>query len=362
MAKLPSYESLTTAKGFFSLTPILSRGKHLNIVCGQRSSGKSTATALFLLREFLATGWGWIYTRRTKDEMLETCEHWFDNAVSILQSEGVDVNVEYSHGSYLVTYKGETKEAGRAIALSQENKFKGENLSAFKYIVFDEFINKNGNYLGGKNRPIFEYQCLISLFQTADRGIGEAFSNNTYIICLGNLDSYYCPVFRGCGADRYLNADVHFCAPKNEEWAVQIMREEDSPAVKEFKESIGYKLSDKRTKEYAYENMAKEAYESAFVVKMNEPMDPICNLVYDGNTMGMYYSWKSGVFYIENGTNNGKTYALTSDDHTPNYFLALSANGAEPVKQLKVLYEQGRVRFATNKIKFYIDSYLKFVI
>lgn len=360
--KLPSYEKMTTEKGFFSLTPIMSRGKHLNIICGQRSSGKSTGTALWILDRYLKTGRGWIYTRRTKDEMLETCEHWFDNAVAIFRSEGIDVNVEYRSGSYYVTYNGEEKEAGRAIPLSQENKYKGENLSAYRYIIYDEFINKNGQYLGGRNRPIFEYQCLLSLYQTTDRDIGSAFCNDTYIICLGNLDSYYCPVFRGCGADRYLTADVHFCAPKNEEWAVQIMREEDSPAVKEFKESVGYKLSDKRTKEYAYENKAKESYDNDFVIKITEPMDYVCDLVYDGNRMKMMYSWKQGLFYVMNGKGSGKVYSLTADDHTPNYFLCMSANGAEPIKQLKILYEQGRVRFQSNKIKFYIDSYLKFVV
>lgn len=364
MAKLPSYESLTTAKGFFSLTPILSRGKHLNIVCGQRSSGKSTGTALFVLREFLATGGkdGWIYTRRTKDETELTCQHFFDNAVAILQNEGVNVNVFYSRGSYFVEYEGETKEAGRVVPLSLENKYKSDNLSPFKWIIFDEAINKNGSYLGGKSKPIFEYQCLLSLFQTCDRGINEAFSNNTYIIALANLDTFFCPLFMGCGADRYLNDNVHFCAPRDAEWAVQIMREEDSPSIKEFEQSVGFKLSDRRTQDYAYRNMAKESYKSDFVCKMNEPMDQICNLVYDGNTMGMYYSWKSGVFYIDNKPNNGKTYALTSEDHSPNYYLAMSATGAEPIRQLKVLYEQGRVRFASNRIKNHIDNYLKFII
>lgn len=360
--KLPSYEKLTTEKGFFSLTPIMSRGKHLNVIVGQRSSGKSTATALFVLREYLATGYGWVYTRRTKDECLETCEHWFDNAVAILRGEGVNVNVEYKGGSYYVEYEGETKEAGRVIALSQENKAKGENLSMFKYIIFDEFINKNGNYLGGRNRPIFEYQCLISLYQTSDRSVGNAFTNSTYIICLGNLDSYYNPVFRGAGIDKYLTSDAHFICPKNEEFAVQIMREEDSPAIAEYKQSVGYKLSDKRTKEYAYGNVAKEAYDNDFICKITEPMENICNLAYDGNMMQMLYSWKSGILYIKNGKGAGRTYALTADDHTPNYWLVMSATGAEPVKQLKVLYEQGRVRFASHKLKYYVDNYLKFVI
>ena len=91
--KLPSYESLTTEQGFFSLTPILSRGKYLNVITGKRSTGKSTGTSLYVLLYYLKTGKGWVYSRRTKDELLETCEHWFDNAVEILKNRGVNVDV-----------------------------------------------------------------------------------------------------------------------------------------------------------------------------------------------------------------------------------------------------------------------------
>lgn len=360
--KLPSYEKLTTEQGFFSLTPILSRGRHLNAITGKRSTGKSTGTSLYVLLDYLKNGKGWVYTRRTRDEMLETCEHWFDNAVTILRSEGIEINVEYKGGSYYVDYSGETREAGRAIPLSQENKYKGENLSSYNWLIYDEFISKDGRYLGGKNRPLFEYQCLISLMQTMDRDVGKSHRNEVKIICLGNNDSYYNPVFMGCGADRYIDINTHFLAPKGEEFCVQMMIADDAVAAEDYKNSVTYKLSDKRTKEYAYENTAKEEVKSSFVMKVVEPMDPICNLVYDGNKMGMYFSYRGGFFYIDNNVNTGKTYALTADDHTPNYWLAMSATGAEPVKQLKTLYEQGRVRFATNRIKFFIDTYLKYVI
>lgn len=362
--KLPSYQSLTSDVGFFSLQPLLSRGKHLNIVCGQRSSGKSVGTSLWLLLEFLNKGRGFIYTRRTKDELDETASTWFNNAVQILQSKGVDVKVEYRRGSYYITYEGEERECGRAIALSLENKHKGDNLSLFRNIVFDEFISKNPNsYLGNRNTPIFEYSCLISLYQTADRDIGQSFANDTYIICLGNYESLYNPVFRGAGIDRYLNADTpHFLSPKNEEFAVQFLTVEDSPAVQNYKESIGYKLSDKRTRDYSYENKNRESYDNEFIEKIVEPMEEICGLQYDGMSMKMSYSWKRGIFYIEPGSTSKRSYALTAIDHTPNYFLVSGYNSCEEVKQLKTLYTQGRVRFYNQKCKFCIDSFFRLVL
>lgn len=356
--KLPSYEKLTTERGWFSMTPILSRGRHLNIITGKRSTGKSTGAALYILMDYLKTGKGWIYSRRTKDETDLTCASWFDNAVEILRDEGVEVSVEYRGGHYYVN--GE--KAGRAIPLSLQQKTKGDNLSAFNWIIYDEFISFDGKYLGGRENPLFEYRALMSLYQTADRGIGIAHRNEVKIIALGNSDSYYNPVYMALGCDRYLRLDTHFLSPKGEEWAIEQLRAEDAIAAEDYLNSVSYKLSDERTKAYAFENLAKEEVQSMFVEKHNEPMDAICNLIYQGTKMGVYYSWRNSIFYISGKVNDKKTYALTSDDHTPNYWLVKSTGGCEEVKQIRKLYEQGRVRFSETKLKWSIDNFFHYVV
>lgn len=356
--KLPSYEKLTTERGWFSMTPILSRGRHLNVITGKRSTGKSTGAALYILMDYLKTGKGWIYSRRTKDETDLTCFSWFDNAVDILREEGVDVSVEYRGGHYYVN--GE--EAGRAIPLSLQQKSKGDNLSAYNWIIYDEFISFDRRYLGGRENPLFEYQALMSLYQTADRGIGVAHRNEVKIIALGNSDSYYNPIYMAVGIDRYLTLETHFLAPKDEEWVVEQLRADDAMAAEDYKNSVSYKLSDERTKDYAYENIAREQTENEFVEKRNEPMDAVCNLIYDGTEMGMHFSWRDGIFYIDNNKVNKKTYALTTGDHKPAYWLAAGNNSVEEIRQLKMLYQQGRVRFSSPRVKFCIDNYLHYVI
>ena len=356
--KLPSYEKLTTERGWFSMTPILSRGRHLNIITGKRSTGKSTGAALYILMHYLKTGKGWVYSRRTKDETDLTCMSWFDNACDILKAEGLDVKVEYKGGKYFVN----GKEAGRAIPLSLQQKSKGDNLSAYDWLVYDEFISFDRRYLGGRENPLFEYQALMSLYQTMDRGIGEAHRNEVKIIALGNSDSFYNPIYMAVGIDRYLTLDTHFLAPKGEEWVVEQLRAEDATAAEDYKNSVSYKLSDERTKAYAYENIAKEQVDNDFIEKHNEPMESICNLLYDGLKMGVHYSWKLGILYVDCNEVEGKTYALTNADHSPVYWLASNSNGVEEIKQLKLLYIQGRVRFQNTRVKYCIDNYLHFVI
>lgn len=356
--KLPSYEKLTTERGWFSMTPILSRNRHLNVITGKRSTGKSTGAALYILMDYLKTGKGWIYSRRTKDETDLTCTSWFDNAVDILKSEGVDVNVEYKGGRYFVN--GE--EAGRAIPLSLQQKSKGDNLSAYNWIIYDEFIAFDGRYLGGRDNPLFEYQALMSLYQTADRDVGRSHRNEVKIVALGNSDSFYNPIYMAAGIDKYLTLDTHFLAPKGEEWVVEQLRAEDAMSAEDYKDSVSYKLSDERTRDYAYENIAKDQVANEFIEKHTEPMEGICNLMYDGMKMGMHFSWREGIFYIDNNEVNGKTYALTTADHKPAYWLAIGGNSVEEIKRLKSLYTQGRVRFSSHKIKFCIDNYLHYVV
>ena len=356
--KLPSYEKLTTERGWFSMTPIMSRGRHLNIITGKRSTGKSTGAALYILMDYLKTGKGWIYSRRTKDETDLTCSSWFDNAVDILRAEGVDVSVEYRGGHYYVN--GE--DAGRAIPLSLQQKSKGDNLSAYNWIIYDEFISFDRRYLGGRDNPLFEYQALMSLYQTADRDVGQSHRNEVKIVALGNSDSFYNPIYMATGIDKYLTLDTHFLAPKGEEWCVEQLRPEDAPEAEDYKNSVSYKLSDERTKNYAYENIAKEQEANEFIEKHTEPMESICNLLYDGVRMGVHFSWRDGIMYVDNNETNKKTYALTTSDHRPAYWLATGVGSVEEIKELRVLYTQGRVRFANTRVKFCIDNYLHYVI
>lgn len=369
-----NYDKLT--KGWFSARKCVSYNRHLMAITGKRSTGKSTGIAIFLICEYYRTGQGWIYTRRTKDTSDLTCKEWFDNACDIINAEyNIGVKVTCKGGFYyisdksdIITDDNEESEnpeelraetvCGRVIPLSLQQKYKGSNLSAFDYIVYDEFIAFAGeSYLGTSNDIIREYKALMSLYETADRGVGIAHRNAVKIFCLGNNDSYYNPVYMALGADKFLRTDTKILAPKGEEWLVQQLSPEDAPKAEEYKDSVGYKLADARTKAYAYENEAKES--DQFIEKIDGPLKPVFCLVFDNFKMTAY-QYQKGLYIAPGGSTGRQTLALTTADHTPDYRLAIGFNGYE-LRQLRELYAKGLVRFANYRCKYCIDNYFKYV-
>lgn len=362
--KIPKYDNLT--KGWFSLRKPLSYNRHFITITGKRSTGKSTGTSLFILMNFLETGQGWIYTRRTRDELDVTAPTWFDNAVEIINSyitaDEDKIKVQYKGGDYLV----DGGYAGIAIPLSLQQKYKSTNLSFAKFIVYDEFIAFSGSgYLGGATNPLKEFRALMSLFQSSDRTVGKAFRNEVVIIALGNSDSYFNPIYMGLGIDKYIRMDTHFLAPKNAEWVCMQMTGEDATEAEEYKESVGYKLADEYTKGYAYENESKEERSSKlFVEKVTKPLKKQCNIHFDGYAMTVSSDYKGGYVYISHGNEEGlPDYALTVGDHQPNYVLLLRSGGKEGyLGIIKMFYDSGNIKFENNKCKWCIDNYLKFVV
>ena len=360
---IPKYDNLT--KGWFSLRKPLSYGRHFIAITGKRSTGKSTGTSLYILMNYLETGKGWIYTRRTKDEMDVTAPTWFDNAVEILNSYITDkadkIKVEYQGGTYYVN----GVEAGIAIPLSLQQKYKSTNLSFADFIIYDEFIAFEGTgYLGGATNPLKEFRAILSLFQSTDRTVGKAFRNEVVIIALGNNDSLFNPLYMGLGVDRFIRTDTHFLAPKGEEWVVMQMKSEDAEEAEAYKDSVGYKLADERTRDYAYENLSKEeTAKTTFVQKITTPLKQLCNLHFDGYDMIMSVNYREGFVYISRGHVEGMPdYALTVADHRPNYTLTLHGGNQGYLGLLRQMYDTGAIRFENLKCKFCIDNFFKFVV
>lgn len=361
--KIPKYDNLV--KGWFSLRKPISYGRHFIAITGKRSTGKSTGTSLYILLNYLETGKGWIYTRRTKDEMDVTAPTWFDNAVSILNSYITDdknkIKVEYTGGEYFVN----GKMAGMSIPLSLQQKYKSTNLSFADFIVYDEFIAFEGTgYLGGATNPLKEFRAILSLFQSADRTVGKAFRNEVIIIALGNNDSLFNPLYMGLGVDKFIRTDTHFLAPKGEEWVVMQMKAEDAEEAEAYRNSVGYKLSDERTRDYAYENLSKEeTADTTFVQKITTPLKQLCNLHFDGYDMLFSVNYKEGYVYVSRGHVDGlQDYALTVADHKPNYTLTLRGGNMGYLGLLRQMYDTGAIRFENLKCKFCIDNFFKFVV
>ena len=346
---------------FYSPVPIKSYGRFAMFSQGSRSIGKSTGWAISLLSDYVNNGYQWIYTRRTADETQLTAPTYFDNAINIMLDNGIKIeDYKYNGGRYYVN----GKIAGYAVPLSLQQKYKSADFSGVHNILYDEFMIMPGSsarYLGGQTNPLAEVDAMASLYQTVDRGRGKAARNETQLIFIGNAGSFYNPFYIAYGIDRYLRPDTKYLAPKNDFYVVEMTDEIE--ATRHIKESNGYKLSTERTRAYAYENKFADTLsgECFIIPKAKGRREPLLNIWYEGQCYGLYMYESEGYLYLSHEPALGRLeYALTLDDHRPNYIMIAQERNHPTFRMIREMYDKGCLRFQDFKCKMVIDFFLKY--
>lgn len=338
---------------FYSPEKILSYGKPLNISVGSRSIGKSTGWALQLLMDYITYGRRWCYVRRDRDETGLTAPSWFDNAYQILKDAGW--NPPLPHLEKQVYYDDQKNILGYAIPLNLQHKYKSITYQNVWWEVYDEFLPMNGRYLGGAGSNM-ETECLISLYQTLDRGIGKAYRNEVKTVCLGNAYNYYNPIFISYGVDRFLRTDTKYLSPKDALWVVEQTRETN--ATKKIKSSFAYRLSSEQTQQQMYDNMLL-GNSGEFIQKVDAPMRAVFNIIYEGVKYGVYIVPSKGKFYVSQrpGEVNLQVCA-TTDDHKPNYLMVSKFSAFAGLVDVKECFERGDVLFDSGKSQFMFFNFM----
>lgn len=339
---------------FYSPEKILSYGRPNLFSVGSRSIGKSTGWAIYLLHRYMTTGSGWIYVRRTKDELQETAPGWFQNAHDILKFYNyTPPDVVYRGG----TFYADKKPAGYAIGLSVADKKKSSPLviGDAAHIVYDEFLPRNGIYLGGQG-SMEEVDAIASLFQTVDRRVGKAYDIGTRISYLGNAYSYFNPFFIHYKIDTMLRTDTKYLAPKDKIWIVEQTKQTE--ATKEIQKSIGYQMSTESTQLSAYENVLN-GNSGEFIKKIQKPMECLFAIEYEHVRYGVFFVPSMGCMYIKrSGSPAPFVISATTEDHRPNYILIQKASYNPATMQLKECFTRGDVFFSDGKAQYMLLNYM----
>lgn len=256
---------------FWSVKPLLTYNKPIMVVTSSRSIGKSTNIAAFLLLDYLKNGYNFIYLRRTRDEMLETCKDYFSNAVRLINEHTVYniVKVEYKAGDYFIYLEGSERplHCGYAMGLSLEHKYKSKPFDNVGTILYDEFLPKDkSKYLGNLEKdPDKEPRLFNSLYGSVDRELGTAFKNSTRVILSGNTETIYNPFFISWSIAEYLFKDskAKIINPKDKPWVLQ--RVDKVKATENFKESLLYAISTEKDKEYNFNNGTGNDFDNAWI-------------------------------------------------------------------------------------------------
>lgn len=341
---------------FYSPDKILSYGKPLNISVGSRSIGKSTGWAIKLLSDYTQNKKRWCYVRRDKDEVGLTAATWFDNAFDILRDGGWEPPLPHLEKG--VYYDDDKNVLGYAVPLALQHKYKSVAYTDVWWEVYDEFLPMNGRYLGGAG-SMKEVECIMSLYQTLDRGRGKAFRNEVKIVCVGNAYNYYNPIFIHYGVDKYLRTDTRYLSPKKGLWVVEQTRETE--ATKKIKTSFAYRLSTDTTKSQMYDNMLL-GNAGSFIQKVTAPMHGLFNIIYEGVRYGVYLVPSKGKIYVcQRPCETNINICATTDDHKPNYLMIRRAAMFGATAELKSCFERGDVIFDSGKSQYMLYNYMLYV-
>ena len=328
-----------TDNGFYSPMKALNYRRPAVIIVGHRSGGKSAGVARYCLFNAIINNRKFIYIRRRKDELDKTKKKFFDQAINIINRSDLGFKIVYFDcvaGDYMMTVNKdgvnyeddlydkngekieETEEekqdrirketikrsvkVGSTIALSESQKVKsGFDFSDVDSIVFDEFIAEHQTqYLGSYTTPDVEYENLISLFMSCDRGVGQYFRNETRMFLIGNMANVYNPILLKWGVNKYLrmSKDAKFIAPKGEGWVLQSVQP-SKKFVEAAKKSNALLLMDESERNYNLGNEARaEEYSNVFI--NNElPKNVIYRngVILGGKEYGIYED-SNGFIYI----------------------------------------------------------------
>ena len=181
---------------YYSLTEILKRNAHYNVIFGERSNGKTYAVLLYALKKFVDTGEQFAYVRRFEEDIRGS------RGDSIFDALNVNHEVEkLTKGKYTfirhknrVFYLGyhdntldkdilDTRPFAYSFSVNIASRYKSTSYPGITTICYDEFLERSF-YLPN------EFADFMSIISTIVRT-----RDNVKIFMLGNTVNKTCPYF-----------------------------------------------------------------------------------------------------------------------------------------------------------------------
>lgn len=376
------YKYLEALSGdFWSCKKLLTYGRPFNFVTSERSVGKSTNIAMFLLLEWKYNRRKFIYCRRDKDTIQLTGPKFFDNAVKILNEKmpKLDPNyrqivqMELSGGKYLfadeVEYKDEedeeptpvSVEIGYTIPLSLEAKSKSTPFGDVYNIVFDEFLERDpSKYLGNKQTMEYaEYEAIMSLYESVDRCIGRSYRNETRVFFLGNIKTKFCPLYLVMGMAEYVVSGAKFIAPKGKYWLME--RVDGIEATKDKEQSFAFQMATEDHRKYAF---STDTAEDSTFIKKPGASEYLETVRIDGKDYGVRMSINEIIpeMFIGKPEQGRRIIALDNNSHNGIDYELISAWRTFPLtKRMADMYQKGLLFFDNEYTKQVFLKFLQFL-
>lgn len=333
---------------YYSCEKVLSYNKPYTFAMSNRGTGKTTDFTRFIVKRFLEKGLQFIYLKRCYEDIISTAPEFFNSDYLKMKFPGHEF--EFKKKKFYI----DGQIAGYPMVLNTPTRNKGIPLEHIGTILFDEFLTEDNRYITTANNPYQEVHNLCSLIETINRGVGRLYREELKVIMLANSVSLINPYFACWDIDKAFVPGKRFMTGRD--WVLEFFIDEDIARAK-AESPFGRMAQKAGYGDYAFGN---QFYldNNAFIEDIKPHYWHHCNLIYAGETYGIYEDKKKGIFYISEKYDPRCliTYALSDEDHNENTY-ALSRK-QDLYKNLVENFEYGNVRFSSMRCKTVLLTFL----
>ena len=334
---------------YYNATRAMSYGTPFIFSLGNRSIGKTFDWTSRCINNFLHKGEKFIYMRRYDEDLKRTAPSFFGNVQPKFPLTSLEVKGSGKSGTI---FKINNVQAGICIALSTATKYKSVGMSEYTTILFDEFLPEDGRYLPN------EVGLALNFYQSVARGFNQSIRTNCRFVFLANNVTLYNPYFIELNILEHLHPDTKYTVDKDRAWVCEIINNEEI-AQEIYDTPFGKMIAKTKYGDYA---LRSEFYldNKEFIGQPEGNGEYYCTLVSHGKSYGVYEYRDEGLFYISKNVNSDckDIFALTTEDHKPNYIMIYRNNSNPIYLLLKYAYDMASVRFQDGLCK---NMFLEFM-
>lgn len=316
---------------YFDLNKIISYNAFLNIIIGERGTGKTYSCSKFVTNDFIKHDNQFVYIRRYKTELKKAIPSFFSPLIT--NNEFQNHNLKNSGYEKLII---DDNIAGFGIALTQAQTLKSVNFNKVKNIIFDEFIAENGIYL--KN----EVHSFLSLIETIAR------MRNVRIFMLANSATISNPYF----------LEFNLNLPYNNE--IKLFK--DGLILLNYTKNLEYRQAKKQTKFGKLiegTDFADFAIDNKFILDNNTFLGKktgsskfIFAFSYQNDVFGVWCDYTIGKMFVSNDyIENTHIFTTTIENHNANTLLIENARNYNVWRKFLNSFKSGSLYFENQKIK-----------
>lgn len=325
---------------YYNPDKIISYNALLNLVIGERGVGKTYGFKKRAVKRFLSKGKQFAYIRRYDTDLEASVGSTNDNKFfEQIRKEFPNSEFKIAKSKKVRKLYIDNKLCGYALPLSAADSLKSSSYENVDFIIYDEFMLKEGStqhYL--RNEP----EIILDLIETIGR------LRDIRIYCIGNAISSTCPLMSYFDVTLPYNSDIKTF--KDGTIAIEYIKNEKYREVKKASR-FGKLIDGTRYGKYAIDNEFLTD-SKAFIRKKDKNAKFYFIIYVNGKEFGVWRDYINQCLYISKDIdpNCPIKFAIHEDDHNESTIYARVRTNAW-FKQIINYYRMAKLCFESQQVK-----------